>query len=87
MSHDLYNAYADDDLRKSTFWWKYDDFVGYVKQGSPSSADVSVEDDDYYERKFHYGMINKQLPISDRFLFRTAEAYLNKAEAEAYLIM
>lgn len=85
VSHDLYNAYADDDLRKSAFWWKCNDFVGYVKQGSPSSADVSVEDDDYYERKFHYGMINKQLPISDRFLFRTAEAYLNKAEAEAYL--
>ena len=85
VSHELYDAYTEKDLRKDIFWWKHDDFIGYVKQDVPVSVDASVDDEDYYEQKFHNGALNKQLPISDRFLFRTAEAYLNKAEAEAYL--
>ena len=85
VSHDLYNAYKDNDLRKSAYWWTYDDFVGYVKMEVSSTADADPSEEDYYERKFYRAAANKKAPVSDRFLFRVAEAYLNKAEAELYL--
>jgi hypothetical protein len=50
-----------------------------------STADADPSEEDYYERKFYRAAANKKAPVSDRFLFRVAEAYLNKAEAELYL--
>lgn len=84
VSSDLYNAYADDDLRKSKYWWKRNDFIGYVKVASPSTKDVDVSSSSYYSTMYHYAMQGEKAEVSDRFLYRTAEAYLIKAEAEAY---
>ena len=86
VSHDLYDAYDDNDLRKATFWWKRRDFVGYVKlEIPPLYYDTEPDDKWYYEDMFYGPSKNIKSPVSDRFLFRTSEAYLNKAEAEAYL--
>lgn len=88
VSTDLYNAYDSDDLRKSQWWWKLDDFIGYTKLGYGSSYEASSihpEQGDFYTNGYYYGWDGQLSPISDKFLFRTAEAYLNKAEAEAYL--
>lgn len=85
VSHDLYNAYGNDDLRKSKYWWHYDDFVGYVKVPDPSTQSTPIDNEEYYQDHYHYPMQGQKCEISDRFLYRTAEAYLIKAEAEAYL--
>lgn len=83
VSHELYNSYADDDLRKSMWWWVYDDFVGYAKIPSfGSTYATNPNSADYYY--YNYSVKGQLSPISDKFLFRTAEMYLTKAEAEAY---
>lgn len=72
ISDDLYNTYADDDLRKGMFFckgmWDYPD-NGWA-YGKTAYSD------------FHYGERNF---ISDNFLMRSAESYLNLAEAAACL--
>lgn len=88
VSHDLYNSFDDNDLRKSQWYWTMDDFVGVTKieWGSvyeASSIDPTAED--FYRSAYQTGWEGRNCPVSDKFLFRTAEAYLNKAEAEAYL--
>lgn len=86
VSHDLYNAYDDNDLRKTVFWWKRKEFVGYIKlEVPPTIYDTAPNDKWYYEDMFWIPSRYMKASVSDRFLFRTAEAYLNKAEAEAYL--
>ena len=86
VSHSLYNLYEDDDLRKSQWWWTYSDFVGYTK--IPHSTKYSENRPTasyYYQYGWYNGWLDVQSPVSDKFLFRTAEAYLNKAEAAAYM--
>lgn len=85
VSHDLYEAYGDDDLRKSKCWWTYNNFVGYTKIAGASSAETPTDDESYYNDHYYYGLNGSMAEVSDRFLFRTAEAYLIKAEADAYL--
>lgn len=85
VSHDLYDSYADNDLRKHQWYWGMGDFVGYTKT-PPSSSSASISGIDYYLYAFFHPNFSTYLaPVSDKFLYRTAEAYLNKAEAEAYL--
>lgn len=86
VSHDLYNAYDDEDLRKTQWWWTYNDFVGYVKMDWSDLYGDSYNDPtspDYYYYNFEAPSRRRQSEVSDKFLYRTAEAYLNKAEAEA----
>lgn len=88
VSKELYEAYEADDLRKSQWWWIWDDFIGYTKIGYGSSyeaSSINPEQPDFYTYGYFYGWDKNLVPVSDKFLFRTAEAYLNKAEAEAYL--
>ena len=47
--------------------------------------DGEPEESDYYNRYYNVAWGGKKAPVSDKFCFRTAEAYLNKAEASAYL--
>ncbi len=86
VSHDLYNTYEENDLRKTQWWWTYDDFVGYIKL--PKYKMFNGYDDpkqaDYYWYNYQYPLGGRQSEVSDKFLFRSAEAYLIKAEAEAY---
>ena len=58
VSHELYDAYEEDDLRKTQWWWKRNTFIGSTKLVRGP------------------GMTDDGDP---------AEAYLNKAEASAYL--
>ena len=83
ISDDLYNAYGDDDLRKTTFMWKHGEFIGYTKLAKENEYDNCTPDrPEYYTRCYPKYW---QVEVSDNFLFRTAEAYLNLAEAKAYL--
>lgn len=85
VSHDLHNTYNDDDLRKSNWYWSMGDFVGYTKT-IPAGGRTNRSDLDYYiEQYFTRPYTSSLYPVSDKFLYRTAEAYLNKAEAAAYL--
>jgi len=86
VSHDLYNAYGEDDLRKSKWWWKHGDFVGYTKIAKFKAYEGYDDPSDahYYFYNYNYSWNGRQTDVSDKFLFRTAEAYLLKAEAEAY---
>lgn len=85
VSHELYDAYEDADLRKSLWWWTYEDFIGYTKcpivEHRYNEEDPTNEN--YYFYNYNY-VDNFLFDVSDKFLFRTAEAYLIKAEAEAY---
>lgn len=83
VSHDLYALYEKDDLRKSKWWWVYGDFIGYTKASKRNMFD-NDEPSKYYYYNYNYGWGGHQAEISDKFLYRTAEAYLIKAEAEAY---
>lgn len=88
VAADLYNSYDENDLRKSQWYWTWDDFTGYTKIASGATyveGTADPESDDFYYYGYSSGWENQLCPVSDKFLFRTAEAYLNKAEAEAYL--
>jgi hypothetical protein len=86
ISNDVYNLYADDDLRKTHFLWHHNNFNGYTKL-EQMATDVTTQwdDDYYYQERYYLPWAYVQSEVSDKFLFRTAEAYLIKAEAEAYL--
>ena len=73
ISDDLYNSYEDKDLRKNTF-------IGV----SPYFWDVARGRlyGKMYHSDYNYGYNNY---ISDNFLMRSAESYLNLAEAAACL--
>ncbi len=86
VSTELYNAYEEDDLRKSQWWWTRGTFIGYTKlaHGARFEANaIDPEKDNFYYYAYDSGWEWQNAPVSDKFLFRTAEAYLNKAEAEA----
>ncbi len=87
VAKELYDAYEEDDLRKSQWWWTRNDFIGYTKMAHGNRNEeqsIVPERDDYYYYGYSDGYIHNMAEVSDKFLFRTAEAYLNKAEAEAY---
>lgn len=87
-THDLYDSHEENDLRKSQWYWTWDDFIGSTKLqngGGYESSAINPESDDYYYYAYCGGWERQNCPVSDKFLFRSAEAYLNKAEAEAYL--
>ena len=80
LTSDLYNTYVDNDLRKSQWYWVYGDFIGVTKSAQTQNT--------YQPNEAYYYMWNfaaKQRPISSLFWLRSGEAYLNLAEAQAYL--
>ncbi|MFR7808643.1 MAG: RagB/SusD family nutrient uptake outer membrane protein [Butyricimonas faecihominis] len=84
VSREMYDTYDITDLRKSVFFWTYNDFVGYAKIAESSSfANDDPAADYYYNYTLAYE--GRKIEVSDNFLFRNAEAYLNGAEAAAYL--
>ncbi|WP_321479477.1 RagB/SusD family nutrient uptake outer membrane protein [uncultured Bacteroides sp.] len=85
VSKDLYDSYSNNDIRKSKFWWTYEDFVGYTKVAPLANSAVEPNSSTYYTEVYNGGWRNNAAEVSDKFLFRSAEAYLIKAEAEAYL--
>lgn len=86
VTHDLYNTYAADDLRREVFLYEHDGYVGLTKLApDPRYADRKGQDNFWWYAYYYYGYRGRQVEVSDHFLFRTAEAYLNGAEAAAYL--
>ena len=88
VSGELYDTYDDNDLRKNIFFWKYNNFIGYAKVGAgPGSFGQTPDPDNREYYYFCYAMYypGTRLGVSDNWLLRTAEAYLNGAEAAAYL--
>jgi starch-binding outer membrane protein, SusD/RagB family len=84
VSDSLYNCYDDNDLRKTIFWWHYNNYIGYTRIAPVSSSTVSS--DKYYGwYDYNAPYYGRKAEVSDKFLFRSPEAYLIKAEAEAYL--
>ena len=85
VSDDLYNSYDNNDLRKTNFFWKDGEFIGYTKVAEVNPNNVSKTQNTYYASAYSQTWPGKKSEVSDRFLFRSAEAYLIKAEAQAYL--
>lgn len=86
ISDDLYNSYGDNDLRKTIFMWKHGEFIGYTKVARrelTTSTPPAPTDAGYYTS--YYSNNTTRSEVSGNFLLRTAEAYLNLAEAKAYL--
>lgn len=88
IAQDLYTSYSNDDLRKSKWYWSYNEFVGITKREPINVFNGTTDPSNPYYYYYNYGAYSysgTQSPVSDKFLYRTAEAYLNKAEANAYL--
>jgi hypothetical protein len=85
VSKDLYDAYSDDDLRKTNFWWTSEKFIGYTKVSPKNASSTDISSINYYYVAYNEGWEYLLCEVSDKFLFRSPEAYLIKAEAEAYL--
>ncbi|MDH5826277.1 RagB/SusD family nutrient uptake outer membrane protein [Sphingobacterium faecium] len=85
VAHDLYNSYHNNDLRKTLWYWSMGDFVGYTKTPPSGTATLPSNINYYSSQYFTSGFRTLLSPVSDKFLYRTAEAYLNKAEAAACL--
>lgn len=84
----LYNLYGSDDLRRSQWFWHRGYFTGLTKVEQYNVSDVEHYDPselDYYYELYVHGWAGKMTSVSSVFLLRSAEAYLNKAEAAAYL--
>lgn len=83
MSNSLYNSYGSNDLRKSLWFWTYASFHGLTKVAASESVYSStVSDPGYYNLAYN---LRTYRYISSLFWLRSGEAYLNLAEAEAYL--
>ncbi len=85
---DLYNLYTDKDLRKTQWYWTMGDFVGVAKVlGHPKFWDTTYTPNDshYYEYAYYENSTAYDTYFSTIFGLRSAEAYLIKAEAAAYL--
>ena len=89
VNPELYNLYGSDDLRRSQWYWHRGIFTGCVKQEPKQywmlPEPTTPDSPEYYNNMFQYGWEGLIAPVSSVVLFRSAEAYLNKAEAEAYL--
>jgi SusD family. len=87
ISDDIYNMYSNDDLRKTKFMWHNGTFQGYTKlEVKGTNLTVGSDDPSYYFNAYSNAWDFNRSDMSDKFAFRTAEAYLIKAEAEAYLV-
>lgn len=85
---DLYNLYETQDLRKTQWYWTMGDFVGVTKiLAHPTYwwTTYTTNDPHYYEYAYYENASAYNTYFSTVFGLRSAEAYLIKAEAAAYL--
>lgn len=85
VSTSMYNSYSDNDLRKTRWLYTLSTFHGITKQPASSNQTTPkpVTDPRYYST--NYTDRNIQRAISSMFWLRSGEAYMNLAEAEAYM--
>jgi len=86
VDSELYSLYSTNDLRKSQWYWTYGPFRGVVKREEGSNySSQSKTSAEYYYYMYTSGLDGSQAQVSSLFWLRSAEAYLNLAEAEAYM--
>ncbi len=82
----LYRAYSDNDYRKSQWYWNNGDFTGLIRRSAGSSStEVAEDDSEWYNTYYTSTASTRSSYISSVFWLRSAEAYVNLAEAQAYL--
>lgn len=86
VSQGLYNSYSSNDRRKD-WYWQYGTFIGDIQreEGSRYTERPSTDNYQFYFYQYNDGLRGTESPVSSIFWMRSAEAYLNLAEAEAYL--
>jgi hypothetical protein len=95
ITNDIYNLYSNDDLRKTQYIWTNGSFHGYkkiaanaeaLKRKDPDTNETITEDNaKYYFTAYYYGLQKQTNDVSDKNYMRSSEAYLNLAEALAYM--
>lgn len=85
VSGSMYNSYAADDLRKTRWIYTLSTFHGITKQPASSNRDPELAKTDVQYYSTNYTERQLQRAISSLFWLRSGEAYLNLAEAEAYM--
>lgn len=87
VSRDLYSQYSATDLRRERWYWTYGAFTGLTKRkGAFENLSTKYETTDiYYYYMYYTHYLSKQAEVSSLFWLRSGEAYLNLAEAEAYM--
>ncbi len=83
VSNELYNSYSANDMRKKLWFWRKDTFTGLIKVPAGTMEKTNPNANSYYYDMYIWN--KEQQEVSDIFLFRSAEAYLNYAEAQAYM--
>ena len=86
VSKSQYNTYASTDLRRQQWLWKNGVFQGLTLR-QDASDHFTTPLDTTSAKYYYYGytgfLIHDTSPISSLFWMRSAEAYLNLAEAQA----
>jgi len=86
VSSELYNSYSTNDLRRTQWYWTYGPFRGLVKREEGKNfSSLSSTSSTYYYYAYTEGLDNAQAEVSSIFWLRSAEAYLNLAEAQVCL--
>ena len=85
ITNGIYDSYSDNDLRKTQWIWTSGDYHGIIKQPPYNTFDGTKLKSDPAYLLYNYTNSAIRRNISSLFWLRTAEAYLNYAEAEAYL--
>ncbi len=85
VSGSIYSSYSDNDLRKTRWIYTLGNFHGITKQPASSNREPALEKNDPSYYASNYTERNLQRDISSLFWLRSGEAYLNLAEAEAYM--
>lgn len=85
VARSLYNSYASNDLRKKEWYWTNAAFTGVTKGDSTLSYYTSYTRNDasWYLRYTESRGYRRE--VSSLFWLRSGEAYLNLAEAKAYM--
>ena len=88
VSKSQYNAYDGSDLRRRQWLWKNGVFQGLTLRQDASdhfTAPLDTASAKYYYYGYTGYLVHDTSPISSLFWLRSAEAYLNLAEAKACL--
>lgn len=87
VSKEQYAQYSSNDLRRERWFWTYGSFAGLTKRRANfemSSVTYPKTDIQYYHTYYSY-YTTAEADVSSLFWLRSGEAYLNLAEAEAYM--
>ena len=86
VSEQQYQLYSQRDLRLKQWLWKYGVFNGLTMRENTNKYNPAPQPSEaaFYWKNYSYGAQGRRAEVSSVFWMRSAEAYLNLAEAEAY---